>query len=145
MLSGAGPAGIGSDRDLGQNREPGVGEFVSRALWSFLEPGGERRGAQSPGLCHLLVTLERQNVGRRAGRCASAPTGPKEWLGRRQRREASGIEDPVGELKCLVAPLSDVGGLEGCISPVPSPSLNRAQNWGLVLPPSVTQPGCATV
>lgn len=31
-------------------------------------------------------------------------------------REASGTEDPVGELKCLVvAPLSDVGGLEGCI------------------------------
>lgn len=68
------------DRVLGQSREPGVGEFVSRALWSFLESGGERSGAQSPGLCHLLATLERgfgQNVGRRAGRCASAPTGPK--------------------------------------------------------------------
>lgn len=59
----------------GQNCQPGDGEYCSLGrgpLWSFLEPGGERSGAQSPGPCHLLDTLERgfgQNVGRRAGRC----------------------------------------------------------------------------
>lgn len=65
--------GVYRDRDLGKNWASGVGEFVSRALWSFLEPGGERSEAQSLGLCRLLVTLAGgfgQNVG--------VPQRPKE-------------------------------------------------------------------
>lgn len=92
-------AGVCRDGDLGQSWEPGVGEFISRALCCVLEPGGERSGwdpvsRSLPSACHLGAWVWAE-----CGKKGLSPTGPK---GKRHVREASGTEDPVGERKCLV-------------------------------------------